>query len=191
MYPDPVKLNRQLKYANTLGIPFVVVCGPEEAEGNVVTVRNMASGEQRVVACSELAAFIQERIGKAFEKGIIMYYRIHVHYSSPTTGKPVGVFAAMHHLKHAGRLTPEEEALYAEIDGWFKAHLPEPPFYQDGNSIGAVTWFKTTGREMMTRLDPLVAILAKYGNQVNIATSHAPGAIVYEDDFQVGVVELS
>lgn len=118
-----------------------------------------------------------------------MYYRIHVNYSSPTTGKPVGVFGAMHHLKHAGRLTPEEEALYAAIDGWFKENLPDPPFYQDGNSIGAVTWFKSTASEMMIQLDPLVEILTKYGNQVNIAKTQAPGIIVYEDDFQVGVVD--
>lgn len=57
VYPDPVKLNRQLKYANTLRIPFVVVCGPEEAEREIVTVRNMVSEEQSVVEQSGLAAF--------------------------------------------------------------------------------------------------------------------------------------
>ncbi|HEY3378459.1 MAG TPA: histidine--tRNA ligase [Armatimonadota bacterium] len=64
VYPDPVKLNRQPKYANTLGIRFVVVCGPEEAARDVVTVRNMVSGEQVVVACADLAAFIHERLAE-------------------------------------------------------------------------------------------------------------------------------
>ena len=33
-----------------------------------------------------------------------------------------------------------------DIDDWFLENLPEPPFYADGNSIGAVTWFEEPGR---------------------------------------------
>jgi len=118
-----------------------------------------------------------------------MYYRIHVHYASPTTGQPVGVFAAMHHLKRAGRLTVEEEALFTTINNWFKQCLPNPPFYQDGNSIGAVTWFKETALDMMRELEPLIAILRKYGVQVSVAEHQEPGRVIYEDDYQVGVIE--
>lgn len=58
-------------------------------------------------------------------------------------GVEVGVFVAVDHLRRAGRLTPDEEALYLDIDDWFTEHLPNPDFYADGNSIGAVTWFKS------------------------------------------------
>ena len=69
VYPDPVKLNRQLKYANSLGIPFVVVCGPDEAEREVVTVRNMVSGEQNVVAQTDLVAFLRNRNSRVSSEG--------------------------------------------------------------------------------------------------------------------------
>lgn len=119
----------------------------------------------------------------------MMYYRILVHYSSPKTGKPVGVFGAMYHLTKAGWLTADEGMVYEEIKAWFEDHLPNPPYYDDGNSIGAVTWFKSTSREMMDRLDPLIAILTKYGVTVSTAESVSPGVIVYEDASQVGVID--
>ena len=49
LYPDPAaKLDKQLKYASKKGIPYVAILGPEEIEKNVVTLKNMQSGEQQV-----------------------------------------------------------------------------------------------------------------------------------------------
>lgn len=54
-------------------------------------------------------------------------------------GVEVGIFVAVDHLRRAGRLTPSEELLYVDIDDWFETNLPNPPFYEEGNTIGAVT----------------------------------------------------
>lgn len=62
VYPDPVKLSRQLKYANALSIPFALICGPDEAERRVVTVRDMKSSEQIVVSCGEVAQILQGKL---------------------------------------------------------------------------------------------------------------------------------
>lgn len=104
-------------------------------------------------------------------------------------GVEVGIFVAVDHLRRADRLTEEEEELYFDIDDWFNVELPGPPFYEDGNSIGAVTWFKrsTTG-EMLRRLHPRCQTLDKYGVQWVLASSADPGTIVYEDEFQIGVI---
>jgi len=40
------KLDKQLKYADRKGIPFVIIIGPEELNKNVVKLKNMKSGEQ-------------------------------------------------------------------------------------------------------------------------------------------------
>ena len=104
-------------------------------------------------------------------------------------GVEVGVFVAVDHLRRADRLTEDEEQLYFDIDDWFKANLPNPPFYEDGNSVGAVTWFKgSTSAEMLKRLEPLCGILTKYGVEWVVAESSDPGAVIYEDEFQVGVI---
>ncbi len=104
-------------------------------------------------------------------------------------GVEVGIFVAVDHLRRADRLTEEEEELYFDIDDWFKAQLPNPPFYDDGNRVGAVTWFKksSTG-EMRKRLEPLCRILDQYGVKWVAAESTDPGAVIYEDRFQVGVI---
>ena len=46
VFPDQVKIDKQFKYASKKGIPFVLVIGPDEAANNVVTLKNMATGEQ-------------------------------------------------------------------------------------------------------------------------------------------------
>lgn len=50
----PYKLDKQMKYANKNGIPFVIIIGPEEAEKNMVKVKNMQTGEQKEVPKTEL-----------------------------------------------------------------------------------------------------------------------------------------
>ncbi len=50
VYPDPaVKLDKQLKFASKKGIPFVIIIGPEEAEKNLITLKNMQTGEQKQI----------------------------------------------------------------------------------------------------------------------------------------------
>jgi hypothetical protein len=75
------------------------------------------------------------------------------------------------------------------IFDWFKVHLPNPPFYDDGNTAGAITWFKRSStEELRQRLHPLCHVLNKYGVLWHAAESADPGTIIYEDEFQVGVI---
>ncbi len=54
LYPDDrTKLEKQLKYASAKGIPYVAILGPEEIAKNQVTVKNMSTGEQKIVSASE------------------------------------------------------------------------------------------------------------------------------------------
>jgi hypothetical protein len=104
-------------------------------------------------------------------------------------GVEVGIFVAVDHLRRTDRLSVDEENLYFDVDDWFQASLPHPPFYDDGNSIGAVTWFKkSTAQPMLERLAPLQAVLSKYAIEHDMAESADPGTIIYEDEFQVGVL---
>jgi len=59
LYPDPnIKLDKQLRYASAKGIPFVAILGPEELEKNIVTLKNMATGEQVKVPQNEIQSYI-------------------------------------------------------------------------------------------------------------------------------------
>jgi hypothetical protein len=115
-----------------------------------------------------------------------------VRFQAPYRGRlgvEVGIFVAVDHLRRANLLTEEEEEVYFDVDDWFKVHLPNPPFYDDGNTAGAITWFKRSStEELRQRLHPLCHVLNKYGVLWHAAESADPGTIIYEDEFQVGVI---
>jgi histidyl-tRNA synthetase len=54
LYPEPARLDRQLKYAASLGIPTVLILGPDEAQAGTVTVRDLVKGEQQTVEQSRV-----------------------------------------------------------------------------------------------------------------------------------------
>ena len=56
LYPIAAKLKKQMSYADAKQIPFVLLVGEEEVESNVLTLKNMESGEQMKI---ELPALIE------------------------------------------------------------------------------------------------------------------------------------
>jgi len=57
-----VRLQRQLKYADRNEIPLVVIIGPDEMESGMVSLKDMASGEQETFARSDLQSRIKTRL---------------------------------------------------------------------------------------------------------------------------------
>lgn len=43
------KLDKQLKYADKKGIPYVIIIGPDEAEKNLLKLKNLKTGEQTTI----------------------------------------------------------------------------------------------------------------------------------------------
>ncbi len=46
IYPEPVKMKKQMKYANARGIPYVMVIGDQEVESGSLPLKNMEIGVQ-------------------------------------------------------------------------------------------------------------------------------------------------
>lgn len=57
LYPSQAKLKKQLAYADSKGIPFVVLIGQEEMESGLLSLKNMESGEQQRLDAEQLLAF--------------------------------------------------------------------------------------------------------------------------------------
>ena len=57
-YPEAAKLDRQLKYADTTGIRYAVIEGPDEVAKGVVTVKDLRDRSQRVVERGAVAGVI-------------------------------------------------------------------------------------------------------------------------------------
>lgn len=49
VYPEPTKMKKQMAYADAKQIPFVAIVGSDEMAQNKVMLKNMSSGEQRLV----------------------------------------------------------------------------------------------------------------------------------------------
>lgn len=58
VYPDSVKMKKQMAYANAKQIPFVALAGENEIAENKLTLKNMVTGEQKLVSQEELIAAI-------------------------------------------------------------------------------------------------------------------------------------
>ena len=57
-YPDPVKIKKQMTYADNRKIPFIIIPGEDELKAGEVTVKNMASGKQKKIPFRELKSFV-------------------------------------------------------------------------------------------------------------------------------------
>ena len=58
LYPDTAKMKKQMAYANAKGIPFVALAGEDEMARGMVTVKNMATGEQQMVVADGLVGIV-------------------------------------------------------------------------------------------------------------------------------------
>ena len=59
MYPDAVKMKKQMSYANTKQIPFVALAGGNEIAEGKFTLKNMTTGEQQLVSPQELMEIVK------------------------------------------------------------------------------------------------------------------------------------
>lgn len=54
VYMENVKLKKKLNYANKLGIPYVIIIGEEEVNSNMLTLKEMSTGEQSKLSVDEV-----------------------------------------------------------------------------------------------------------------------------------------
>jgi histidyl-tRNA synthetase len=54
IYPESVKMKKQMGYADAKKIPYVAIVGGDEMAQGKVKLKNMSSGEQGLVSLEEL-----------------------------------------------------------------------------------------------------------------------------------------
>lgn len=59
IYPDSSKMKKQMSYANAKAIPYVAIIGEEELHQQKMTLKQMDSGEQRLVDVDELLSILR------------------------------------------------------------------------------------------------------------------------------------
>ena len=61
LYPEPDKLGKQIKYADSIKVPYVCVLGESELAENMVTVKTMTTGEQQSIPRGEAAGSLRKK----------------------------------------------------------------------------------------------------------------------------------
>jgi histidyl-tRNA synthetase len=61
IYPEPAKMKKQLAYADSRKIPFVVIAGDEEIKSCEVTIKVMGTGDQKKIGIDKLGDFFLSR----------------------------------------------------------------------------------------------------------------------------------
>lgn len=61
VYPEADKLGKQIKYADSVKVPFVCVLGESEIAAGKVTIKEMASGEQEMIDRPEVGGKLKSR----------------------------------------------------------------------------------------------------------------------------------
>lgn len=60
IFPDKAKMKKQMAYANAKHIPYVVLAGENEINARKVTLKNMETGEQKLVNIGEMIDIISK-----------------------------------------------------------------------------------------------------------------------------------
>ncbi|MBL7765844.1 MAG: histidine--tRNA ligase [Chitinophagaceae bacterium] len=60
MYPEPIKFDKQLKYAGKRNIPYVVLIGEDEMNEEMISVKNFTTGLQHKMRLTEVISRIKQ-----------------------------------------------------------------------------------------------------------------------------------
>ena len=64
LYTEKKKFKAKIGYADKLGIPYVIFLGEDEIANNVVTLKDMTSGEQKTLPVAEAVAVLKEGLAQ-------------------------------------------------------------------------------------------------------------------------------
>jgi histidyl-tRNA synthetase len=57
IFHEAAKMDKQMKYADKRGIPYVVIIGESELQENTMSIKNLQTGQQQKIGAGELANF--------------------------------------------------------------------------------------------------------------------------------------
>jgi histidyl-tRNA synthetase len=65
LYPDQAKFKKQISYALSKNIPFIIIAGEDEIKENKITIKTMSSEEQITIPLDDLISFVNKVIKKS------------------------------------------------------------------------------------------------------------------------------
>lgn len=60
IYFESKKIDKRLKYADNLNIPFVIIVGEDEIKSNKLTIKNLSTGKQEKIGIEKIVSYIKK-----------------------------------------------------------------------------------------------------------------------------------
>ncbi len=64
-YPEPIKIGKQFKYADRMGMKIAIIIGPDEQAKNLAAVKDLRTGDQETIAFEETAKTVQQMLARS------------------------------------------------------------------------------------------------------------------------------
>lgn len=74
LYSEKKKFKAKMNYADKIGVPYVIFVGEDEIAENLLSVKDMQTGEQKKLGTSDAAALIKAAVAERNERPIIIDY---------------------------------------------------------------------------------------------------------------------
>lgn len=118
-----------------------------------------------------------------------MYIRFVVDVKDERSGYRKGVFAALGLFRKNKNVSADDFNQYRHLANWFNDNLDMPTKFNRSSksnaSPKALSWFKDSASEYISKTREVSELLEKYGMKVSMIKTDRPGYIVYESDNQI------
>jgi histidyl-tRNA synthetase len=71
LFPDALKLKKQMSYADSKKIPYIIIAGEDEIKSSSITIKIMSSGEQKKMTLKDIDSFVKEEIKQIYRTGLL------------------------------------------------------------------------------------------------------------------------
>lgn len=118
-----------------------------------------------------------------------MFIRFVIAKRDPQSGRRQGLFYAAYELEETRLLSDHDLERLATVHRWFFENMDEPTraavSARPHATAMALSWFKETATEHVSKMRELQRILEDYGVHAETIRTRRPGYVVYEDAHQV------
>ncbi len=96
-----------------------------------------------------------------------------------------GLFTLAYELHESHELQDHEDVRLGQFLEWMRANLATPDCLETPGNERAICWFKDTATTALEKAWDAVSLLRERGESIEMIKTDDPGAIIYEDDWQV------
>ncbi|MFB3105209.1 MAG: hypothetical protein ACE1ZA_09785 [Pseudomonadales bacterium] len=119
------------------------------------------------------------------QTGQSVYIRFITREQDEASHSLVDVFTHAYRLRDSDQLQPHEEETLGNALRWLQKNVTIPKLLKEPENERAICWFKSAAEKPLANVWKIVHVLREHDVQVEMIKTLNPGAIIYEDGWQI------